>query len=100
LVVETRNFNDLTTSFGSTGTAYDKVMTEKFTRTSFGGMDYEYTLDDPTTYTDKFTAVIPMAKVAGQLYEYACHEGNYGMLNMLRATRIQEQREAAAANSR
>lgn len=92
LIVETRNFNDLTVSFGSYGTSYDKVLSERFTRTAFGAMNYEWTLKDPSTFSDKMTAIIPMGKVAGQLYEYACHEGNYGMVNMLRGARVQEVR--------
>ena len=90
LVVETRNFNGLSASYGEAGTSYDKVLTERFTRRGPITVDYEFTVDDPTTFTDKFTAIIPMTKVAGQLYEYACHEGNYGMVNILRGARVQE----------
>lgn len=96
LVVVTRNFNDLTFSFSAQGTSYDKVLTERFTRTAGDTVDYEFTVEDPTTFTDKVSAVIPMTKVAGQLYEYACHEGNYGMVNILRGARAQEARDAAA----
>ncbi len=53
-------------------------------------VDYEFTEDAPSTYTDKFTAVVSMTKVAGLLYEYACHEGNYGMVNTLRGARVVE----------
>ena len=90
LVVVTRNFNGLSASFGTSGTSYDKVLTEKFTRTDAATVDYEFTIDDPMTYTDKITAIVSMTKVAGQLYEYACHEGNYGMTNILRGARVQE----------
>lgn len=90
LVVETRNFNGLSSSFGSAGTSLDKVLTERFTRVGPYTVDYEFTVDDPSTYTDKFTAVVPMTKVAGLLYEYACHEGNYGMVNILRGARVQD----------
>ena len=97
LVVVTKNFNDLTTSFGGlpasigqAGTAYDKVLTEKFSRVGPYTVDYEFTVNDPSTYTDKFTGVVSMTKVAGLLYEYACHEGNYGMTNILRGARMQE----------
>ncbi len=93
LVVVTRNFNGLAASFGSTGTSIDKVLTERFTRVGPITVDYEFTIDDPSTYTDKITAVIPMTKVAGLLYEYACHEGNYGMVNILRGARVQEAME-------
>ena len=96
LVVVTRNFNGLSASFGSSGTSAEKVLTEKFTRVDYDTVNYEFTVDDPATYTDKFTAIVPMTKVAGQLYEYACHEGNYGMVNILRGARVEE-RDAAEA---
>ncbi len=101
LVVETRNFNDLTQSFGSfgaapLGTAYDKFLTERFTRIDEYTLNYEFTIDDPSTFTDKISVLVPMAKVDGLLYEYACHEGNYGLLNTLRGAR-QEERDLIAA---
>lgn len=89
LVVITSHFNGLTPSFGSAGTSWDKTLTERFTRIDPYTVNYEFTVDDLATYTDKFTAVVPMTKVAGLLYEYACHEGNYGMLNILRGARAQ-----------
>ena len=94
LVVETKNFNGLRQTFSSTGDTTDLVLTEKFTRTAFGTVDYQFTIDDPSTFTDKITAIVPMTKVAGQLYEYACHEGNYGMFNILRGKRMEERRES------
>jgi len=98
LVVITKNFNDLTTSFNAHGTAFDKILTERFTRTAADTVDYEFTVDDPTTFIDKVVAIVEMTKVAGQLYEYACHEGNYGMVNILRGARAQEAREAQEAD--
>jgi hypothetical protein len=91
LVVETRNFNGLTTSFSSLGTSKNKHLTEKFTRVSSDRIDYEFTVEDPATFTDKIVGLIPIYKVAGQVYEYACHEGNYGMVNILRGARVEEQ---------
>lgn len=90
LVVETKNFNGLRQTFASRGANTDMVLTEKFTRNSYDTVDYEFTIDDPSTFTDKITAIVPMTKVAGQLYEYACHEGNYGMTNILRGQRVEE----------
>ena len=90
LVVETKNFNGLRQTFNSTGNTYDMVLTEKFTRVAFDTVNYEFTIDDPSTFTDKITAIVPMTKVAGQIYEYACHEGNYGMFNILRGMRVEE----------
>ena len=55
-------------------------------------MEYEYTLEDPSTFTDKIQVMTVMSKVGGQLYEYACHEGNYGMVNILRGERMAEAR--------
>lgn len=97
LVVVTRNFSDLTFSFSAQGTAFDKTLTERFTRTAADTVEYAFTVEDPTTFTDRVSAVIPMTKVAGQLYEYACHEGNYGMVNILRGARAQERREKSNA---
>ncbi len=94
LVVETRNFNGLTQSFSGFGDSSEKVLTERFTRVDPYSVDYEWTIDDPATFTDKITAIVPMTKVAGQLYEYACHEGNYGMVNIIRGARAQEALES------
>ena len=93
-----KNFNGLRQSWGSVGHNYDAVLTEKFTRMAFGTVNYEFTVDDPSTFTDKITAIVPMTKVAGQIYEYACHEGNYGMFNILRGKRVEERMEAEGSN--
>ena len=90
LVVVTQNFNGLSASFGQAGTSYDKILTERFTRRGPYTVDYEFTVDDPATYTDKFTGIVSMTRVAGLLYEYGCHEGNYGMENILRGARVEE----------
>jgi hypothetical protein len=90
LVVETRNFNGLTQSYSVFGDFEDKLLIEKFYRTDPYTVNYERTLDDPFTLIDRITGIVPMTKVAGQLYEYACHEGNYGMQNILRGERIAE----------
>ncbi|MFZ8975628.1 MAG: hypothetical protein ACO2Y9_00910, partial [Pseudohongiellaceae bacterium] len=92
LVIETKNFNSLTQSFSVYGSAENKVLTERFTRTGPFTMEYEYTLEDPSTFTDKIQVMTVMSKVDGQLYEYACHEGNYGMVNILRGERMGEGR--------
>ena len=89
-MVVTRNFNGLTKSFSALGTSRDKVLTERFTRVDPYTVDYEWTIDDPSTFTDRLTAIVPMTKVAGELFEYACHEGNCGMLNIIRGARVQE----------
>jgi len=100
LVVETKNFSNLLPSFSRFGTGENKVLTERFTRVAFDTIDYTWTLEDPTTFTDKIVATLPLTKVAGQLYEYGCHEGNYGMINLLRGERMTEIRaqEAGSGN--
>ena len=90
LVVVTRNFNGLTKSFSAFGTSQDKVLAERFTRVDPYTVNYEWTIDDPSTFTDTLTAVVPMTKVAAELFEYACHEGNYGMLNIIHGARVEE----------
>ncbi len=95
LVVETRNFNGLTQSFGNAGTSENKFLIERITRVGEATLEYEFTAEDSTAYTDRITGIIPLTKVAGLLYEYACHEGNYGMVNMLRGARAEEARAAA-----
>tara|TARA_B110000858_G_scaffold198281_1_gene263714 strand:+ start:19325 stop:20344 length:1020 start_codon:yes stop_codon:yes gene_type:complete len=97
LVVITRNFNGLTQSFDGFGTSSDKVLTERLTRVGPTTINYEFTIDDPSTFTEKLSALVPLTKVESQLYEYACHEGNYGMANMLRGAR---RKDATAATDR
>lgn len=99
LVVETGNFNNLTPSFSRYGDATDKTLTERFTRVNAATIEYEWTLNDPSTFTDKITAIMPITKVEGQLYEYGCHEGNYGMVNILRGERMRELRAAEEASN-
>jgi hypothetical protein len=91
LVVETRNFNGLTNSFSNAGTSKTKRLIEKFTRVANDRIDYEFTVDDPSTFTDRIVGLIPIYKVAGLLYEYGCHEGNRAMVNILRGARVEEQ---------
>jgi|SoiMethySBSTD1v2_1073268.scaffolds.fasta_scaffold58290_2 hypothetical protein len=99
LVVETTNFTDKT-SFRST--SKDMKLTERFTRTDADTLMYEFTVDDPLTYVRPWTAQIPMSKTEGPIWEYACHEGNYAMTNVLSGARAEEKAaaEAAAKGSR
>ena len=53
-------------------------------------VEYEFTVDDPTTFTRQWTASIPFVYTGEQLYEYACHEGNYGMEGILSGARAEE----------
>ena len=94
LVVETTNFSDKTASFNPTvaqavGTGTTLHLTERFSRVADDTLLYEYTVDDPTSFTAPFTAALPMKRGNG-MYEYACHEGNYGLLNILTGARVAE----------
>lgn len=97
LVVVSTNFNGMAAALEPFGTSHDKVLTERFTRVDDVTVEYEWTLESPSTFSDRITTVIPMTKVAGQLYEYACHEGNYGMVNILRGERMEELRAAESS---
>jgi hypothetical protein len=86
LVVETTNRKD--ESFQSAGS--ELHLTERFTRRDANTLEYAATLRDPSTWTAPWTFVVPMAKSEEGIYEYACHEANYYMENMLRGMRAQE----------
>ena len=87
LVVETSNFHDATSFPSSSPTMH---LVEKFSRVDSDTLLYEFTVSDPTTWTRSFTAQVPMRKSDEQLYEYACHEGNYAMAGLLKAARAVE----------
>ena len=60
---------------------------ERFTRTADDTLLYRFTMDDPAWYTAAWTAQLPMVRSIGPLYEYACHEGNRGMMGILAGAR-------------
>jgi hypothetical protein len=87
LVVDTTNF---TGKANFRGSAEGLHLIERFTRVDADTVTYEFTIDDPTTFTKQWTVAIPMARTDEHIYEYACHEGNYGMVNLLKGARVQE----------
>ena len=88
LVVETTNFlRD--TSFPASSEKLHLI--ERFTRVDADTLVYEFTVEDETTWTRPWTAAVPMRKSDLPLFEYACHEGNYGMTNLLAGARMEEQ---------
>ena len=93
LVVETTNFHPMQDFRGIPPTDDLKVI-ERFSRVDQETILYEFTIDDPTTYTEPWGGQIPMRALDEQLYEYACHEGNYALSNILRGARYQERMEA------
>ena len=101
LVVETTNFTDRIGSFSTTsvswGTGADLRLTERFTRVDAETLQYEFTVDNPSAFSRTFSASYPMRRSDLPLYEYACHEGNYGLFNILTGARSEE---LSAAGSR
>ena len=92
LVVDTTNFLDKTHyEWASVWTRPSETLhlVERFTRVSPDTLEYTITIEDPTTFTQPWTAVIPISRLADdtQIYEYACHEGNYAMANLLSGAR-------------
>ena len=82
LVVETKNFMR-ETNFQRGATTSNLTLTERLTRVDDGTLQYDATLDDPTVWIRPWTFSVPMQRSDQPLYEYACHEGNYGMYNIL-----------------
>jgi hypothetical protein len=88
LVVDTTNFSERT-HFRSSGPHLHVV--ERFRRTSETSIDYTFTVDDPETWAQPWSAEVPFRAVHDRMYEYACHEANYSMANVLRGARAEEQ---------
>ena len=81
LVIETTNLPDA-----------DRRVVERLTRVDADTIDYRVTVTDPMVWTGPWTALMPMTTIEGPLFEYACHEGNYAVPNMLSGTRAEEAR--------
>ena len=97
LVVDTTNFTDRTNFRGSSENLH---VVERFTRAGEDTILYEFTVEDPATWARPWKAELPMVKTQGPIFEYACHEGNYGMANILRGARAQEQAAEEAAKAK
>ena len=95
LVVETRNYSSQATFRGLT--SENLLVTERLTRVGPQTLNYEVTIDDPTTYTKPWKVMIPLMGTTDAVYEYACHEGNIGMDGILAGHRAEE-REAEAGS--
>jgi hypothetical protein len=93
LVVDTTNFLR-ETAFNNGRTTSGLHLIERFRRIDADTLSYEFTVDDPNTWTRPWTAEMPMAKSDQPMYEYACHEGNYGLTGILAGARAKEQAAA------
>jgi hypothetical protein len=94
LVIDTTNFTELSPFPG----AQNLHVVERLTRADPETILYQFTVEDPGMWTKSWSGELPVTKIAGQLYEYACHEANYGLMNTLRGARVAEA-EAAAKNA-
>jgi hypothetical protein len=94
LVVETTNFNGKNAFRGA---SENMKVTERFTRTSDDTIDYKFTVEDPATWDRAWTAEAPLAKTDGPIFEFACHETNYGIANILAGARAEEKQKGEQA---
>jgi hypothetical protein len=88
LVVETTNFNPQQEFRGFS--MQNATLLERFTRIAPDQIDYRFTINDPSTYTKPVTVILPMVANEQPYYEYACHEGNYGLEGILAGHRLEE----------
>ena len=93
LVVESKNFTDKTQFQGASENMH---LIERFTRVDADTIRYQFTVDDPSTWTRPWTAELQMKKTVGPIFEHACHEGNYGLANTLSGARAEEKRKQSA----
>jgi hypothetical protein len=100
LVVETSNFRADDTSRTAPGALFvitpETRITERFTRTALDVLSYTFTVEDPSMYTQAWTGESVFGPSPYPIYEFACHEGNYSMTNILLGARMDEHRKAAA----
>jgi len=97
LVVDTTNFTDRTAFRGSSENLH---VVERFTRTDPNTVLYQFTVSDPSTWEKSWSGEVPMTKIDGPIFEYACSEGNYGMRNNLSGARAAEQKAASQSASK
>jgi hypothetical protein len=94
LVVETTNFNGKNPFRGA---SENMKVTERFTRTADDSIVYRFTIEDESTWAKPWTAEMPMKRTQGPIFEFACHETNYGIANILAGAREDEKKAAAQA---
>ncbi len=94
LIVETTNLTD---KFAFQGSSEHMRLTERFTRVDEDTLRYQFTVDDPATWTRPWSAEVLWKQTTGPIFEHACHEGNYGLFNTLAGARAEEKRAAEEA---
>jgi hypothetical protein len=98
LVVDSTNFSAV--EGRARGADENLHLIERFTRVGPDTLLYQFTIDDPTAFTKPWSGEIPMTKTDGPLYEYACHEGNIGMRDIIAAAQADEKKAAAQAGKK
>jgi hypothetical protein len=88
LVVETTNFNDRSPGENFMGATDGLTLTERFSVVDDNTLRYEFTMNDPKTWTRPWSAEAPLPRIAPPLYEFACHEQNYGVINVVMGAQI------------
>jgi len=99
LVIETTNLHPEQNLVGGFSASEQAKITERLTRVGPNTINYEFTVDDPGTFTRPFSGELPFNRLDALVYEYSCHEGNYAMSNVLSGARVEE-RDAEAAEGR
>ena len=100
LVVETTNFSEQSLLRNINGDPSESLhVIERYTRAGPGMIDYEFTVTDPVTWTQPWSGSLPLTAFEGPMYEYACHEGNYALGNVLAGARAQERDVQSAKGS-
>ena len=97
LVVDTTNFSDKTRFYGA---SENLRVVERFTRTGPKTLLYQFTIDDPATWTKPWSGEYTWPATDSHIYEYACHEGNYAMPDILKGARERERTAANAGNNK
>ena len=100
LVVETTNFNDKSPGTNYQGSTDALRLVERFTLVGPKTMRYEYTVSDPQTWTKPWSAEALVPRIDPPLYEFACHEQNYGLMNVVKGAQVREIEEAAKGPAR
>jgi hypothetical protein len=103
LVIESVNFNSYAGGLWALnhtnleGSGETLKVVERFKRVDEDSIDYQFTVDDPKTFTRPWTGSLPMSKIDGPIFEYACHEGNYAMTSILAGARAEEKKATEEA---
>jgi hypothetical protein len=92
LVVDTTNFRPESTYLGANSDTFK--LTERFTRTDQNTIEYKFTINDPSTWTKPWSAIVPLSHIAGPIFEYACTENNDDAVNILAGARASEREKA------